>query len=124
MKELRVVQSRRKDKKFIVVKLNKDSDDAYARYFRNSGRAVLYMKAIKEWAESTGSNFDHLVECIIYHEECHHLHNVNGVVFAKCKRESDGTDPEAEQLANEYAVRKFVKVHGFKPDINMEEWFK
>jgi hypothetical protein len=124
MTELKVVKSKvKKEKKFVVVRRNIDNKKEYAAYFPTSCRAVLYMKAIAEWAKKTGSNFEHLVECIIYHEKAHYLHDINGVVFTKC-RNGEVLNPQEERACDEYAIREFFKAHGFKPDINMEEWFK
>lgn len=121
-RELRVIKCRRKEKKFLVVKVDSDHKDSYAEYNKINGRAYLFMRAIAEFAKTSGSNFEHLVEVITYHEKCHHLHNVNGVVFSKCKKSSDGTNPKEELACDEYSIREFFKVHGFKPDINMKEY--
>lgn len=77
-----------------------------AEYDLPTQTAMLYMPEIRSEAEELGSDVHDLTTMVIYHEEAHHLHAVNKLSL-----------PNEEQLADEYALRKFVRVHGRKPNV-------
>jgi hypothetical protein len=101
------------NKKFTVYKLwNAEGRGALGRYFSKSGRAVLYMIAISMFAVETGSDGDDLSKLVEYHEEAHHLQIGHGLTVATKMSWPAGEKPQSEIWADEYAWRKFYKVHG------------
>lgn len=99
-------------KKFTVYKLwNAEGRGALGRYFEKSKRAVLYMIAISMRAVETGSDGDDLAELVVYHEEAHHLQYLAGIPVYTKMDWPEGQKPLSEQMADDYAWRKFYKVH-------------
>lgn len=108
-------------KKFTVYKLwNAEGRGALGRYFQKSCRAVLYMLAISIYAVETGSDADDLAELVEYHEEAHHLQYMAGLPVAAKMWHPTEKKPVSEQMADEYAWRKFFKVH--KRWANVKGW--
>lgn len=106
-------------KKLIVYKLWKSKGrGTLGRYFHKSCRAVLYMLAISIRAVEIGCDGDDLAKLVEYHEEAHHLQHMANAAKA-WKNENPTID---EQMADEYAWRKFYKVHKRWPRMKKEDW--